>query len=245
MQFIAIENSCSYTAMAVRNIAANEEIHAYYGPDYFQDIDSGCPCRSCQPDIHACYEAEEQERKLNLQRKEETDHKIIEDKRKGRKERRKEKRKAKSSGAWQIPNTYFNSHAYTREWMTKEIYWSRHPKSQQYRVKIVIIKNAASPKVLLLALTIGVEQSEDMARLNFRNSQNDKSNICCGCELIAYQDKKKQRGDSRTTTFFAVLFSSSPDPSSVDPINGSCKTTPKCMWRLAVTWSLQVPDVAE
>jgi hypothetical protein len=99
MQFIAIENSCGYTAMAVRNIALDEEIHTYYGPDYFQDVDGGCPCRSCQPDVHVRYEAEEQERKLNLQRKEETDNKIIEDKRKGRKEKRKEKRKAKSGGA--------------------------------------------------------------------------------------------------------------------------------------------------
>ena len=103
MQFIAIESSCGYTAMAVRNIAIDEEIYTYYGPDYFQDVEGGCPCRSCQPDVHACHEAEEEERKSNIQRQEENDKKTIEDKRKGRRERRrenqKEKQKAESKGA--------------------------------------------------------------------------------------------------------------------------------------------------
>lgn len=99
MQFIAIENSCGYTAMAVKNIAVDEEIYTYYGPDYFQDVEGGCPCRSCQPDVHARYEAEEQECKLNILHQKEIDKKTIEDKRKGRRERRKEKQKARSRGA--------------------------------------------------------------------------------------------------------------------------------------------------
>ena len=64
----------------VRNIAADEEIYTYYGPDYFQDIEGRCPCRSCQPDVHAHHEAEEEECKLNIQRQEEIDKKTIKDK---------------------------------------------------------------------------------------------------------------------------------------------------------------------
>ena len=81
--------------MATKDIAADEEIYTYYGPDYFQDNEGGCPCRACQPEAHAQYEAEEQERKLNTERQEEIDKKIIEDKRKGQRERRKEKLKAR------------------------------------------------------------------------------------------------------------------------------------------------------
>src|SRR6266700_1195890 len=95
-QFIAIDNSCGYTAMAVRDIEAGEEIFTFYSLDYFQDMEGGCPCRSCQPDIYAQQEAEEQGRRLNLQHQDVINETVIEAKQKEQRKKRREKQKAKS-----------------------------------------------------------------------------------------------------------------------------------------------------
>jgi len=96
MQFIAIDESCGYTAMAVRDIEPGEELFTFYSLDYFQDIKGGCPCRSCQPEEHELQEAEKQEQQINMRHQVERDKAIIEGKKKEQKKRRREKQKGKS-----------------------------------------------------------------------------------------------------------------------------------------------------
>jgi len=82
--------------MAVKDIEAGEEIFTFYSLDYFQDVENGCPCLSCQPEMHIQHEVEEQERQINIRHQMEIDKVIIEDKRKEQKKRWREKQKAKS-----------------------------------------------------------------------------------------------------------------------------------------------------
>ena len=96
MKFVAIDNSCGYTAMALRDIAPGEEIFAFYGTDYFQDMAGGCPCRSCKPEVHEQWEAEKEEHQNNQQCSADNDKAIIEKKRKEQKKRRRENQKGKA-----------------------------------------------------------------------------------------------------------------------------------------------------
>ena len=98
MQFIAIDDSCGYTAMALKDIAHEEELFAFYGPDYFQDVEGGCPCQACKPEQYEIYEATKKERQIDLQCQEKSDNALIEQKRTNQKKRRWEKRKAKAKG---------------------------------------------------------------------------------------------------------------------------------------------------
>jgi hypothetical protein len=43
--------------MALRDIAPEEELFAFYGSHYFQDVEGGCPCQACKPEQHEIYEA--------------------------------------------------------------------------------------------------------------------------------------------------------------------------------------------
>ena len=95
MQFIAIDESCGYTAMAVKDILPGEEIFSFYGSDYFENMEDGCPCRSCQPEAHKIYEAEQQEYQLKKQCQVEIDKEMIDEKRKARKKRRRDNQNTK------------------------------------------------------------------------------------------------------------------------------------------------------
>ena len=84
--------------MALRDIAPEEELFAFYGSHYFQDVEGGCPCQACKPEQHEIYEAKKKERQIDLQCQEKSDNAIIEQKRINQKKQRWEKRKAKGRG---------------------------------------------------------------------------------------------------------------------------------------------------
>lgn len=82
--------------MALKNIEPEEELFAFYSSDYFDDIEGGCPCRSCQPEAYVQHHAEKQEHQRNMQRQAQEDRTIIEEKQKEQKQRRRAKQKAKA-----------------------------------------------------------------------------------------------------------------------------------------------------
>lgn len=95
-QWEAIDNSCGYTTVALKDIEAGDELYADYGSDYFNDLEEGCPCNA------QWYEAAEEdayERQKQQQEKEEMDKQVIADKKKERNKRRREKQKSKSNVA--------------------------------------------------------------------------------------------------------------------------------------------------
>ncbi|KAF8803048.1 SET domain-containing protein, partial [Phlegmacium glaucopus] len=48
VEFVAIEGTSAFAILTTRQIRADEELYLNYGPDYFDDVVSGCPCQSCQ-----------------------------------------------------------------------------------------------------------------------------------------------------------------------------------------------------
>ena len=82
--------------MALKDIKAGDELFANYGSDYFDDLERGCPCRSCNTQLYEALEAEEHERQMQQRQKEEDDIAVIAQKRKERSKKRKEKQKNKT-----------------------------------------------------------------------------------------------------------------------------------------------------
>jgi len=80
----------------LKNIEAGDELFADYGSDYFNDLEGGCPCRSCNTQLYEALEAEERERRTQRRQKDEDDKVAIAQKRKERSKKRKEKQKNKT-----------------------------------------------------------------------------------------------------------------------------------------------------
>jgi hypothetical protein len=85
--------------VALKDIKVGDELYANYGSGYFDDLEGGCPCRSCNAQSYEAIEEEEYERQKQQHRKEEDDRAAIADKRQERKKRRREKHKTKSYDA--------------------------------------------------------------------------------------------------------------------------------------------------
>ena len=98
-QWEAIDNSCGYTTVALKDIEAGDELYADYGSDYFNDLEEGCPCHSCNAQWYEAAEEDAYERQKQQQEKEEMDKQVIADKKKERNKRRREKQKSKSNVA--------------------------------------------------------------------------------------------------------------------------------------------------
>ena len=84
----------------IEDIQPGEELYAYYGDDYFDDLEGGCPCRSCNRDAYEALEVEKEQRRVQQRQKEEDDKAIIADKKKERNKRRRDKQQGKSNNAW-------------------------------------------------------------------------------------------------------------------------------------------------
>ena len=82
--------------VALRDIEAGDELYTDYGSDYFDDLEGGCLCRSCNAQLYEIIEEEEYKHQKQRHMKEEDDQVTIADKRKERKKRRKEKQKNKT-----------------------------------------------------------------------------------------------------------------------------------------------------
>ena len=82
--------------VALKDIEAGDELYADYGLGYFDDLEGGCPCRSCNAQSYKALEEEEYEHQKERHRKEKVDRAVITDKRKERNKRRREKQKTKS-----------------------------------------------------------------------------------------------------------------------------------------------------
>jgi hypothetical protein len=83
----------------LKDIEAGDELYADYGSDYFNDLEGGCPCRSCNARWYEASEKDAYERQEQRQKKEEVDKVVIMDKKKERNKRRREKQKSKSNDA--------------------------------------------------------------------------------------------------------------------------------------------------
>lgn len=98
-QWEAIDNSCAFTTVALKDIKIGEELFADYGSSYFEDLEVGCPCRSCNTESFERYEAEKIRRQEERHNQEEIDRVAIAEKKKARNKRRKEKRKTNTDEA--------------------------------------------------------------------------------------------------------------------------------------------------
>ena len=85
--------------VALKDIDAGDELYADYGSGYFDDLEGGCPCRSCNAQTYKAIEEEEYERQKQRHEKEEIDRAVIAEKKKERNKKRKEKQKMKSYDA--------------------------------------------------------------------------------------------------------------------------------------------------
>ena len=80
---------------------------------------------------------------------------------------------------------------------------------------------------------IGVEQSGDLANLNFKNDQNNHKTVDhynkIGINIVWDREQKitGQLTNDYLSTLSTLSFFSSPDASSADSITGSCNTTLK------------------
>jgi len=83
----------------LKDIEAGDELYADYGSDYFNDLEGGCPCHSCNVQWYEASEEDAYERQKQRQKKEEVDKVVIADKKKERNKRRREKQKLKSNNA--------------------------------------------------------------------------------------------------------------------------------------------------
>jgi hypothetical protein len=92
-QWEAIDNSCAFTTMALKDIEFGEELYADYGSNYFDDIEGGCPCRSCNAQSFATFEMEKKQQQEQCREQEELDKIAIAGKRKEQNKRRREKQK--------------------------------------------------------------------------------------------------------------------------------------------------------
>jgi len=78
------------------DIKPEEELFAFYSSDYFDDVEGGCPCQSCQHEAYTQCDADKQERQRDMQHQAEKDQIIIKEKRKEQKQRRRAKQKTKA-----------------------------------------------------------------------------------------------------------------------------------------------------
>ena len=84
----------------IEDIRAGEKLYAYYGENYFEDLEDGCPCKSCNCDAYEALEVEKEQHQVQQHQKEEDNKAIIADKKKEWKQRRRVKQKGKSNNAW-------------------------------------------------------------------------------------------------------------------------------------------------
>ena len=96
-QWEAHDNSCRFTTKVIEDIQPGEELYVYYGEDYFEDLEGGCPCKSCNRDAYEALEVEKEQHRVQQCQKEEDDKAIIADKKKERKKKRRDKQKGKSN----------------------------------------------------------------------------------------------------------------------------------------------------
>jgi len=82
--------------VALKDIEAGDELFADYGSDYFNDLEGGCPCRSCNTQLYEVLEAEERECRMQQCQKDEDDKVAIAQKKKERSKKRKQKQKNKT-----------------------------------------------------------------------------------------------------------------------------------------------------
>jgi len=78
----ANNNSCAFTVVALKNIGAGEELYADYGSGYFDDLEGGCPCRSCNLQSYEAIKEEEYEHQRQQNKTQEVDRAVIADKKK-------------------------------------------------------------------------------------------------------------------------------------------------------------------
>ena len=83
----------------IEDIQPSEELYMYYGEDYFEDLEGGCPCKSCNHDAYEALEVEKEQHGVQQHQKEEDNKVIIADKKKEQKKKRRDKQKGKSSNA--------------------------------------------------------------------------------------------------------------------------------------------------
>ena len=76
-----------------------EELFTFYGSDYFQDVEGGCPCKSCDPETHKLEVEARQNEQLKMRGQMEIDKSVIEDKRKAQKKRRRDRQQNKGMEA--------------------------------------------------------------------------------------------------------------------------------------------------
>jgi len=84
----------------IEDIQPGKELYVYYGEDYFEDLEGGCPCRSCNHDAYEALEVEMEQCRVQQHQKEEDNKAIIADKKKEWNKRRRDKQQGKSNNAW-------------------------------------------------------------------------------------------------------------------------------------------------
>jgi len=85
--------------VALKDIEAGDELYTDHGSGYFDDLEGGCPCRSCNARSYEAIKEEEYECQKQRRKNEEVDRVAIADKRMERNKKRKGKQKIKSQDA--------------------------------------------------------------------------------------------------------------------------------------------------